>query len=87
MDPGKLTDLRSALVNNVTLACIVVRNDLHKFLQYENYALDETIKKFVEFQRSVQHKVTDQIIILDCEEDTSATGNLFPLFAKNFLYN
>lgn len=74
MDPGQLTDLRSALVNNVTLACIVVRNDLHKFMMYENHALDETVKRFVDFQKSVQHRVTDQIIILDAEEDSSGSG-------------
>lgn len=74
MDPGNLTDLRSSLVNNVTLACIVVRNELHKFLLYENHLLMETIKRFVEYQGSVQHKVTDQIIFLQDEEDSSAAG-------------
>lgn len=83
MDPGMLTDLRSALVNNVTLACIVVRNNLHKFLRFENHALMETIKKFVDFQDSVQHKVTDQIIILETEDDTSASGKNYFFFFKN----
>lgn len=72
MDPGELTDLRSALVNNVTLACIVVRNDLHKYLLYENHQLAETTKRFVEYQNSVQHKITDQIVLLECEDDSSA---------------
>lgn len=72
MDPGDLTDLRSALVNNATLACIVVRNDLHKFILYENHRLAETIKRFIIYQESVDHKVTDQIVFLECEDDSSA---------------
>lgn len=69
MDPGELTDLRSALVNNTTLACIVVRNDLHKFMFYENHQLAETIKRFVDYQNSVSHQITDQIILLECESE------------------
>lgn len=72
MDPGKLTDLRSALVNNVTLACVVVRNEIHKFLLSENVLLSEAIKKFVEYQNSKDNQVVlDQIIMLDNEDDTS----------------
>lgn len=74
MSPGELTDLRSALVNNSTLACIIVRNDLHKFMFYENHALAETIKKFVDYQRSVEFQVTDQIILLDTEDESCTSA-------------
>lgn len=70
MDPGKLTDLRSALVNNVTLACIVVRNDIHKFLLAENHSLSEAIKNFVRFQESRNHFVTDEVLLLKTEDDS-----------------
>lgn len=76
MDPGELTDLRSALVNNSTLACIVVRNDLHKFMFYENHQLSEAIKKFVNYQMSVDHKVTDQIVLLETEEDANIAESI-----------
>lgn len=77
MDPGKLTDLRSALVNNVTLACIVVRNGIHKFLRAQNLLLSEAIKKFVDYQVSQKHEVVlDQIILLETEEDTQSAESV-----------
>lgn len=73
LDPGKLTDLRSSLVNNVTLACVVVRNGIHKFLLSGNVLLSESIKKFVAYQHSKGNRVVlDQIILLETEEDASA---------------
>lgn len=77
MDPGKLTDLRSALVNNVTLACVVVRNGIHKFLRSQNLLLSEAIKKFVEYQTSQGHQIVlDQIILLDAEENTQSAESV-----------
>jgi len=76
MDPGELTDLRSALVNNVTLACIVVRNDIHKHMLHENYALSEAIKKFVIFQKSNGHEVTDQVELMSTENDTNVAKSI-----------
>jgi len=76
MDPGKLTDLRSSLVNNVTLACIIVRNDIHKHMLYENYPLSEAIKKFVTFQQSHKHEVTDQVELMNTENDTNIAKSI-----------
>lgn len=50
MDPGKLTDLRSALVNNITLSCITVRHDIHCHLLSQNHLLTGIIKEFVRYQ-------------------------------------
>ena len=75
MDPGKLTDLRSSLVNNVTLACIVVRHGLHKFLLAESVLLIESIKKFVKFQDMKNHEISDQIMLLDTEDDAAIAVN------------
>ncbi|KAG5680087.1 hypothetical protein PVAND_009613 [Polypedilum vanderplanki] len=72
MSPGKLTDLRSALVNNVTLACIIVRKEIYKFLKAECRTLYEIIKKFVEFQKAQNNKVTDDVILLTTDEETSS---------------
>lgn len=75
MDPGKLTDLRSALVNNVTLACIVVRNGIQKFLRASNCLLSEAIKRFVDYQASNEFRVVlDQIILLETEDDATNTA-------------
>ncbi|XP_013098531.1 endoribonuclease Dcr-2 [Stomoxys calcitrans] len=69
MDPGKMTDLRSALVNNITLGCICVRYRFHLFLLYENALLAEAIKIFADFQDTQNHVVSDQVKIL-MEENT-----------------
>ena len=52
MDPGNLTDLRSALVNNITLSCITVRHDIHCHLLSQNHILTGIIKEFVRYQVS-----------------------------------
>lgn len=64
MNPGQITDLRSALVNNITLACICVRNRFHQYILYESPSLSESIRKFVEFQKTQDHRVTEQVKIL-----------------------
>ncbi|XP_033154392.1 endoribonuclease Dicer [Drosophila mauritiana] len=73
MNPGALTDLRSALVNNTTLACICVRHRLHFFILAENEKLSETISKFVNFQESQGHRVTNYVHILLEEADVQPT--------------
>ncbi|XP_022209698.2 endoribonuclease Dicer-like isoform X2 [Drosophila obscura] len=67
--PGQLTDLRSALVNNTTLGCICVRHKLHLFILAENALLSETIGKFVNFQESQGHRVTNHVRFLLEERD------------------
>lgn len=69
MDPGELTDLRSALVNNVTLACITVRNQFHLHILSQNLQLSEHIEKFVDFQIKVKHEVTEHVDLLMEEKD------------------
>ncbi|KAH8298414.1 hypothetical protein KR044_002438, partial [Drosophila immigrans] len=69
MTPGQLTDLRSALVNNTTLACICVRHRTHFFILAENALLSESIQKFVQFQESQNHRVTNHVRILMEERD------------------
>lgn len=69
MTPGQLTDLRSALVNNVTLACICVRHRFHLFILAENALLSETIQTFAQFQESQSHRVTNHVRILMQERD------------------
>lgn len=69
MTPGQLTDLRSALVNNTTLACICVRHRFHFFILAENAKLSESIQSFVQFQESQNHRVTNHVRILMEERD------------------
>jgi endoribonuclease Dicer len=76
MDPGQLTDLRSALVNNVTLACICVRNQFHLHILAQNAQLAETISKFCQFQENHQHKITDQVDLLVTESDRDTGASM-----------
>lgn len=67
MQPGQLTDLRSALVNNITLACLCVRNHFHRFILAQNAVLAEQIARFAEFQRAGGHRVSEQVLLLVAE--------------------
>lgn len=69
MNPGKLTDLRSALVNNVTLACLCVRYNIHVHILYQNALLNEAIRRFVDFQQKNNHEITDHVELLMQESD------------------
>nr|BAX36482.1 Dicer3 [Planococcus kraunhiae] len=57
LPPGKLTDLRSALVNNNTFGAISVRLGLHKFLLSDNQKLTDAINCLVEYQKRNNHEI------------------------------
>ncbi|XP_007012461.2 PREDICTED: endoribonuclease Dicer homolog 3 [Theobroma cacao] len=48
IDPGELTDLRSASVNNESFAQVAVRHDLHKHLQHCSTLLSNQISEYVQ---------------------------------------
>lgn len=72
MDPGTLTDLRSSLVNNVTLACLCVRYNMHVYILSQNPELSEAIANFYKFQASKGHEVTEHVQLLMEESDIEA---------------
>lgn len=74
MHQGKLTDLRSALVNNNTLACLCVRNQFHRHILSQNALLAEQIEHFVSFQQSHNHAITEQVLLLISDADSRAMG-------------
>lgn len=63
-DPGQLTDIRSALVNNITLACLTVRYNFHLHILHQNAILSEKVAGFVQFQVAHSHNITDQVLLL-----------------------
>lgn len=65
--PGKITDIRSAIVNNTTLSCLCVKNKLHQFIVHESASLGETIKKFEKYQIENNHKLTDNVQIQEAD--------------------
>lgn len=62
LTPGALTDLRSALVNNTTFACLAVKFALHTGLLAHAPKLFEVVDKFVKFQEERGYKVDDEVV-------------------------
>lgn len=70
LKPGEMTDLRSALVNNVTFASYVVKLGLHKFLCSElNPTLDKAVITFVDHQVQREHQIVEDVLYLIDEEE------------------
>ncbi|XP_059057480.1 endoribonuclease Dicer [Achroia grisella] len=71
LKPGELTDLRSALVNNVTFASYVVKLNLHKYLCSQlNPVLDNAIMNFVRHQEQRDHQIIEDVLYLIDEEES-----------------
>ncbi|XP_076280664.1 endoribonuclease Dcr-2 isoform X2 [Lasioglossum baleicum] len=68
-NPGALTDLRSALVNNITFACLAIRYGLHTALLTYVPQLNDAIIRFVKFQEERNHIVNDELLWILLEED------------------
>ncbi|KAK0080172.1 hypothetical protein PV326_008304 [Microctonus aethiopoides] len=69
LSPGALTDLRSALVNNITFACLTVKYGLHTALLSHAPSLSETIERFVKYQEERDHIIDDELLWILLEED------------------
>ncbi|CAH2047075.1 unnamed protein product, partial [Iphiclides podalirius] len=68
--PGEITDLRSALVNNVTFAAYVVKLGLHKYICTQlNPQLADAILAFVEHQEQRDHEIVEDVLYLIEEEE------------------
>uniref|UniRef100_A0AAF5CWV1 Endoribonuclease Dicer n=1 Tax=Strongyloides stercoralis TaxID=6248 RepID=A0AAF5CWV1_STRER len=79
-NPGTLTDLRSALVNNTMLASVAVDHDFHKYLMEFSPKLNEVIKKFVTFIKSHENELinldSDLFMVNEDEEDCDGTEDV-----------
>ncbi|XP_065351685.1 endoribonuclease Dicer-like [Cloeon dipterum] len=64
LTPGEMTDLRSALVNNITFASLTVRYGFHTFLLAHSSTVMHSIDNFVDFQKKNGHKITDDHLLL-----------------------
>lgn len=69
LDPGQLTDLRSALVNNNTFASLVVRCGFHKSFLMVNSKLQHQIDKFADYLAMKDYVIDDEVLILLEEDD------------------
>ncbi|XP_043279610.1 endoribonuclease Dicer isoform X2 [Venturia canescens] len=69
LSPGALTDLRSALVNNITFACLAVKYGFHTALMAYAPKLQEIIERFVKFQADRDFIVDDELLWILLEEE------------------
>ncbi|XP_034947667.1 endoribonuclease Dicer-like [Chelonus insularis] len=69
LNPGELTDLRSALVNNITFGCLTVKYKLNTALLSYTPTLFESIDNFVKFQEHRNYVVDDELLRILLEED------------------
>ena len=74
LQPGDLTDLRSALVNNNIFAVIAVENDYHKYLKEYSPELFNAIRHFVivacDHQQNLGDKVIPDPFVIAVESDS-----------------
>lgn len=75
LNPGELTDLRSALVNNNTFASLVVRYNLHKYLLCINNKLQPMIDRFAQYMLAKNYEIDDEVLILLEEGDADGEGH------------
>uniref|UniRef100_J3N3J6 Uncharacterized protein n=1 Tax=Oryza brachyantha TaxID=4533 RepID=J3N3J6_ORYBR len=67
VDPGELTDLRSALVSNENFAQAVVRNNIHNHLQHGSGILLEQITEYVRSNLECQRKENEFLQHATCK--------------------
>uniref|UniRef100_A0A0E0EZ43 Dicer-like protein 3b n=1 Tax=Oryza meridionalis TaxID=40149 RepID=A0A0E0EZ43_9ORYZ len=67
VDPGELTDLRSALVSNENFAQAVVRNNIHSHLQHGSGILLEQITEYVRSNLECQGKESEFLQHATCK--------------------
>ncbi|KAH7690356.1 endoribonuclease Dicer protein [Dioscorea alata] len=80
IEPGELTDMRSASVNNDNFAFAAVRNNLHVHLQHGSGLLSKQITEYV---RSISEFVVDQQFISssDSSKSPKALGDMMESIA------
>lgn len=61
LSPGDLTDLRSALVNNITFACLSIRYGFYKYMVHGSPALMDTMDRFLRYQIGRQHIIDEEV--------------------------
>lgn len=76
LNPGELTDLRSALVNNETFAAFTVRLGLHKSLKYMNILLQSYIEKYVKYMHSCNYDLNSNMLIFINDGDVNSAENI-----------
>ncbi|KAK4023845.1 hypothetical protein OUZ56_009240 [Daphnia magna] len=72
LTPGALSDMRSALVNNVTFAVLAVRNGFHRFLKHMVPDVHQSIDRFVQQQEMCDHAIPDEFSLVGTKDDPMA---------------
>lgn len=59
--PEEISDIRFALVNNITFAALSIRIGLHRCFLYTSFKLNEEIDRFFEHQHRSNHKIGPEV--------------------------
>ncbi|XP_057374674.1 endoribonuclease Dicer-like [Daphnia carinata] len=78
LTPGALSDMRSALVNNVTFAVLAVRNGFHRFLKHMVPNMHQSIDGFVQQQEMCDHAIPDEFTLVGTADDPMAEDTEVP---------
>ncbi|KAF4527800.1 hypothetical protein B566_EDAN016212 [Ephemera danica] len=73
---GQLTDLRSALVNNITFASLAVRFGFYQHLQYESSKILTSVEKFVRYQEENNHCINGEYLLLFQEDSVKVAQSV-----------
>jgi len=83
-DQGKITDTRSALVNNDVFGCLLVEHELHRFILHNSLFLDNKIKEYImDKQKSNQKRrignssSCHEVLELELVEIPKVLGDVF----------
>jgi endoribonuclease Dicer len=79
LTPGALSDMRSALVNNVTFAVLAVRNGFHRYLKHMVPDIHQAIDRFVQQQELCDHAMPDEVCFKTLMYSTFIINLLFDL--------
>ncbi|XP_059487782.1 endoribonuclease Dicer-like [Neocloeon triangulifer] len=74
LSPGAVTDLRSALVNNVVFGSLAVRYGLHTYLLHNSPSLFQVIDAFVEYQQNNNHAISEEYLLALNEDSCLSTA-------------
>ncbi|KAI0988605.1 hypothetical protein GJ496_003215, partial [Pomphorhynchus laevis] len=86
--PGQVSSLRSALVNNCTMAMLSVKHKLYQHVIYVSAALYKDIDRFVEYMEPfVDHVNKWQEILWTCPEPPKVLADIFESIAGAIFFD
>ncbi|KAF7988127.1 hypothetical protein HCN44_007621 [Aphidius gifuensis] len=74
LSSGDMTDLRSALVNNIMFACLTVKYGLHLGILHDSSIIQEAIDEFYNFQANKSFNIDYNLLSINYQHDNIHIG-------------